>query len=168
MILRNEEFCRDAFGAAEAGRDGGSAGSELREGLVAGMVRARRRARLAIGARMVCCGAALILVAVMSAWRGRESGRLVGSAPTGPSAVDGAVTARAVEVRSRPFGAVVRSAPLSESMIVRSDELNLAVVRSESGSYDLISDEQMFAMLSGWSVALVRVNGLAELEILGP
>src|SRR5687767_12312873 len=151
-IWQNEDFCRDAF--EEAGE------SELREGLVARMVQTRRRARVANGARVVCCGAAVLWIGLTLSLRRDQ--------PTTQVVVAPKVVAPSWKVHSGPFEGIIRSQPLEVSMIVRSDESNVAMVRSAPGFHELISEEQMFAMLSGWSVALVRVNGVAEVEILGP
>ena len=149
-ILSNEEFCRDAFGDILPG--------ELRNDVVARMVRARKGARVARGAKVVCGIAAMVLLC-MAIFAPKRSA-------VTPTAV--AVTpAVSWKVRSAPFKAIVRSEPLSELMVVRSSESNIAVVRSEKrGLYEEISDEQMFAMLQGWSVALVKVNGVSDLELI--
>ena len=151
-IWQNEEFCREAFAGAAEG--------ELREALVGRMTRTRRRARVANAARVVCCVVAVLLVGVTLSLRRDQPASQVVAAPK--------ATAPSWKVQSVTFEGIVRSEPMSLSMIVRSETSNVAVVRSAPGSYELISEEQMFAMLSGWSVALVRVNGVADLEILGP
>jgi hypothetical protein len=148
-LFQNEEFCRDAFG------DGLRGG--FREDVVARMAQTRKRVRFVESARVVCVLAAAVLTLVFAVKK-----------PARPLEVVSVREAPSWKVRTVRFDGIVRTQPLSEVMIVRSDESNVAIVRSAPGMYDLISDEQMFAMLRGWSVALVRVNGVADLEILGP
>lgn len=149
-VLNNEEFCRDAFGEILP--------TDLRNDLVARMGRARKGARRANGAKVVCGIAAIVLLcfAIFAPKRSVSTPRAVAVTPE-----------VSWKIRSTPFDAIVRSEPLSELMVVRSVESNIAVVRSEkSGLYEEISDEQMFAMLQGWSVALVKVNGVTDLELM--
>lgn len=148
-LWQDDQFCGDAFG--ESLRGG------FREDMVARMMRSRKRARVVERARVVCVLAALLFAAVLMMNK--------------PEPAVNAVAVRktpAWKVTTGPFNGIVRTIPLSESLIVRSDVSNVAVVRSAPGLYDLISDEQMFAMLSGRAVALVKVNGVTALEILGP
>ena len=148
-LFRNEEFCSDTFGE---GLRGG-----FRDDVVARMARTRQRTRFLESARVVCVFAAALLALVF-----------VMKKPVRVVEVATVREAAPWNVRTVRFDGIVRTQPLSELMIVRSDESNVAIVRSAPGMYDLISDEQMFAMLRGWSVALVKVNGVADLEILGP
>lgn len=148
-LFQNEEFCSDAFG--ESLRGG------FREDVVGRMTRTRKRVRFVEGARVVCMVAAALLAIVF-----------VTKKPARPIEVVTVREAPTWKVNSVRFDGIVRTQPLSELMIVRSDEANVAIVRSAPGTYDLISDEQMFAMLRGWSVAMVKVNGVTDLEILGP
>jgi hypothetical protein len=153
-LLNNEEFCRDAFGDILPG--------DKRNDVVAQMVRARKGARVAEVAKAVCAVAAIVLLCVMIFGPKR-------SLPARPTAVAVTPVTPAVswKIRSVAFDEIVRSEPLSELMVVRSSESNVAMVRSEKrGLYEEISDEQMLAMLQGWSVALVKVNGVSDLELM--
>lgn len=148
-LFQNDEFCSDTFGEELRGT--------FRDDVVGRMARTRKRVRFVEGARVVCVLMAAVMALVFAIKK-----------PARPIEV---VTVRETptwKVNLVRFNGIVRTQPLSELMIVRSDEANVAIVRSAPGFYDLISDEQMFAMLRGWSVAIVKVNGVADLEILGP
>jgi hypothetical protein len=150
-LWKNDDFCRDAFAAELAGG--------MREAVVSEMARARRGVRVARYGRMA--GACAMLVALLVAISGRKTElQTVVVAPKTFKVVD------TLRVRSAPFAGIVRSGALSAGMMVTSDEAQLAIVRTEGPRlYELISDEQMLALLRGRSVALMKVNGVAEAVI---
>src|SRR5687768_14873646 len=148
-LWHDKDFCSDAFGEDLRG--------SFRDGVVARMTRTRKRARVVERAKVASILAAALLAAVLLMNKPERAVTLV-SAPRTP----------AWKVRTAAFDGIVRTQPLSESFVVRSDVSNVAVVRTAPGLYDLISDEQMFAMLSGRAVMLVKVNGVADLQISGP
>jgi hypothetical protein len=71
-----------------------------------------------------------------------------------------------LRVHSVSFGGIVESTALPSGMLVTSAETQVAIVRTEAPFfYERISDEQMLELLRGRSVALVKVNGVAEAVI---
>jgi len=149
-----EDFYRDTFA--------GELSAELRERMVARMARERRMTRFANATKVVTVAAAILFVAVALNRPARRAVSVATQASGSP-----AVNLAEWKVKSMKFSSVVRTAPLAEEMIVRSEPTTLAIVHSDGPrGYEEISDDQMFRLLEGWTVALVRVNGVADLEIL--
>ena len=151
-----EKFCRDAFA--------GELSDALREEIVSGMTRTRRVTRIANGAKVV---AVLTLILLGTVYLNRPARRSVSVAVTQAAPAKATLNSGFSRVQSAPFSGVVRSIPLAEQMVIRSVPTTLAIVHSDGPrGYQEITDEQMFRMLQGWSIALVKVNGVTELELL--
>jgi len=146
-------FCRDTFG--------GELPPELRGQIVARMTRARRRARFANGTRIVAVAALILFGAVMLHRPARQPVSVAVVRPNENLSLPSG------KVRTIRFTGMVRTVPFSEQFVVRSAPTTVAIVHSDGPhGYEEISEDQMFRLLEGWSIALVKVNGVAELEIL--
>lgn len=151
-----EDLCRDAFA--------GELSADLREQIVLGMARTRRVARFANAAKVVVV-VALFLFGVV--FLNRPARRSFSVAVTQAGQAKASQSLSFLRINSVAFSGVVRSMPLAEQMVIRSVPTTVAIVHSNGPrGYEKISDEQMFRLLQGWSIALVRLNGVSELELL--
>jgi hypothetical protein len=150
-----EDFCRETFA--------GDIPGELRERLVARMAHTRRMTRLANATKVAAMAAMILFVAVAL----NRTGRKPASIAVTQASRGAAPNLSGWKVKSVQFSGIVRTIPLDEQLLVRSTPTTLAIVHSDGPrGYEEISDDQMFRLLEGWTIALVRVNGVAELEIL--
>ena len=152
-LWQNDDFCRDAFGETLP--------RDLKESVVAQMSRARRQARISEAAKAICLVGAILLFGFLLTTKPNKSksASIAIAAPQAP----------AWKVHSVEFKGIVRSQPLGQSLIIRSEPAEIAIVHTRlTPMLEIISDEQMFAMLRGWSVGMIKVNGIADLEILSP
>jgi hypothetical protein len=149
-----EDFYRDTFT--------GDLSAELRERMVARMTRTRRITRIANVTKVAAATVAILLGALLL----NRTARRPISVATQASAHT-VVNLAEWKINTVRFANVVRTEPLAEDMVVRSAPTTVAIVHSDGPrGYEEISEDQMFRLLQGWTVALVRVNGVADLEIL--
>jgi hypothetical protein len=149
-ISHHTEFCRDTFADALPG--------ELRDQMISRMTQARRRKRRADLAAVISIAVLFAFLAVTL--------RHPHVQPIQNVAITHApIPVSNLKFHTVPFEGIVHSVPIADRLLVRSSQTTVAIVRTDSSSYEPLSDEQFFQALKGWSVALVKVNGVSQIEL---
>lgn len=150
-LSHQKEFCRETFADALS--------NDLRDEMIVRMTQTRRRQKHFVNfAKIICIGIAFGFLAVTVRQPHVQPLRNVATTLEQPPVAN-------LKINTVPFNGIIHTAPISDRFLVHSRPTTVAIVHTDSAGYEPISDEQLFQALRGWSIALVKHNGISQIEM---